>query len=142
MNETVIVIMLKDAATGFLEKELGSYTVAGENLIYNVFALETDSGIDVHMRLTTERDLADWEFSAVFDYYDAELLLGVCSSIVEDESGYNPMWEVTFEFCENQEIMQERISQILKLHKDELDSVYDAIKDLQEDYSNSSQEEV
>ena len=88
------------------------------------------------MRLTTERDLADWEFSAVFDYYDSEPLLGACLSVTEDESGYNPIWEVVFEFSENQEIMQERLGQILALHMIELDSVYDAIKGLEEEYSS------
>ena len=135
MDETVIVIMQKDQTTGFLEKELGSYTVTHENLIHNIFALEAGSATNVHMRLTTERDLADWEFSAVFDYYDEESLLGVCSLVTEDESGYNPIWEVVFEFSENQEIMQERLGQILDLHKVELDSVYDAIKDLESEYS-------
>jgi len=138
MEETVIVVMLKDKSTGFLEKELGSYTVAGENLIYNIFALEEDSGTNVHMRLTTERDLADWEFSAVFDYYDTEPLLEACNSAIEDESGYNPIWEVVFEFVQSQEAMQEKISQILRLHKDELDSVYEAIKDLESEYSKES----
>ena len=139
MDETVIVIMLKDTTTGFLEKELGSYTVTHENLIHNIFAQEADSLINVHMRLTTERDLADWEFSAVFDYYDDEPLLGVCSLVTEDESGYNPIWEVVFEFSENQEVMQERLGQILALHNVELDSVYDAIKDLEEEYSSKGE---
>ena len=135
MEETVIVIMLKDGTTGFLDSELGSYSVICENLIYNIFALELDSKINVHMRLTTERDLADWEFSAVLDYYDTEPLLEICASATEDDSGYNPIWEVVFEFSQNQEIMQERLSQILKLHKAELDSVYDAIKDLEDEYA-------
>ena len=135
MEETVIVIMLKDRATGFLEKELGSYTVAFENLIYNIFALESEQGTNVHMRLTTERDLADWEFSAVFDYYDAESLEPLCVSVTEDESGYNPIWEVVFPFSESQEGMEELLSSVLKLHKSELDSVYEAIKDLEDDYS-------
>ena len=39
MEETVIVIMLKDAETGFLEKELGAYSISenGE-LIFNIYA--------------------------------------------------------------------------------------------------------
>ena len=139
MDETVIVIMLKDTTTGFLEKELGSYTVPYENLIHNIFAQEADSATNVHMRLTTERDLADWEFSAVFDYYDDEPLLGVCSLVAEDESGYNPIWEVVFEFSDNQEIMQERLAQVLNIHKAELDSVYDAIKDLEQEYSKDTE---
>ena len=135
MEETVIVIMQKNKTTGFLESELGSYSVACENLIYNIFALEADFKTNVHMRLTTERDLADWEFSAVLDYYDTEVLLEVCDLVIEDDSGYNPIWEVVFEFSQNQEVMQEKISQILKVHKSELDSVYEAIKELEKEYS-------
>ena len=131
----MIVVMLKNKATGFLESELGSYSVAGENLIYNIFAIEEDSKVNVHIRLTTERDLADWEFSAVFDYYDMEPVLELCSSALEDDSGYNPIWEVTLEFSASHDVMQQRLSQILETHKNELDSVYDAIKDLEEEYS-------
>lgn len=135
MEETVIVIMLKNKGTGFLESELGSYSVeTGENLIYNIFAVSEDSKINVHMRLTTERDLEEWEFPAVLDYYDTDSLLEVCSFALEDDSGYNPMWEVAFDFSENQKTMEEHISRILDIHKKELSSVYDAIKDLKEDY--------
>ena len=36
MEDTVIVIMLKDIKTGFLDKELASYTISeNEKLIYN-----------------------------------------------------------------------------------------------------------
>lgn len=135
MEETVIVVMQKSKNTGFLESELGSYSVCdSENLIYNIFAMEENSRISVYMRLTTERDLLDWEFSAVLDYYDTESLLQVCRLVTEDDTGYNPLWEVVFDFSENQEMMEEKISEILKQHKEELVSVYDAIKDLEEDY--------
>ena len=39
MEDTVIVIMLKDAETGFLEKELGAYTLPeNSGLIFNIYA--------------------------------------------------------------------------------------------------------
>ena len=39
MDETVIVIMLKDETTGFLEKELDSYTLAeNSELIFSIYA--------------------------------------------------------------------------------------------------------
>ena len=41
IDETFIVIMLKDKETGFLEKELGSYAVDDKDgLIYNTYAVE------------------------------------------------------------------------------------------------------
>jgi len=135
MEETVIVIMQKNKDTGFLETELGSYGVAcSENLIYNIFAAQEDGKTTVHMRLTTERDLLDWEFSAVLDYYDSQPLLEVCSAVTEDDTHYNPLWEAVFNFNDNQEMMERLISKILNIHKEELSSVYAAIKDLEEDY--------
>ena len=39
MEDTVIVIMLKDAETGFLEKELGAYPLPeNSGLIFNIYA--------------------------------------------------------------------------------------------------------
>ena len=39
MDDTVFVIMLKDAETGFLEKELGAYTLPeNSGLIFNIYA--------------------------------------------------------------------------------------------------------
>ncbi|MGN1230890.1 MAG: DUF6762 family protein, partial [Anaerotignum sp.] len=71
MEETVIVIMLKDAETGFLEKELGAYSISenGE-LIFNIYAEGEEK--KVVLRLTCERELQDWEYDAVYDYYDIE----------------------------------------------------------------------
>ena len=134
MDETVIVIMLKNKETGFLETEIGSYNVNDEEgFIYNIYAME-DSGISVYMRVSVERDLEDWEFSAVLDYYDSEPLLEYCKSVEEEDSGYNPVWQVSFNFDESREAMEARISNILKIHKQELESVYEAIADLKEEY--------
>ena len=135
MDETVIVIMLKNGETGFLETEIGSYNISDEDgFIYNIYAVEGE-GISVHMRLSVERDLEDWEFSAVLDYYDSEPLLEICKSVEEEDSGYNPVWQVVFAFDESREVMEEKISKILAVHKQELKSVYEAIADLKEEYN-------
>jgi len=135
MEETVIVIMLKNKETGFLESEIGSYNVGEyEQLIYNIYAGEEAGRVLVHMRLTVDKELADWEFSAVLDYYDTQTLEPACLSISEDDSGYDPVWEVVFEFEETQVDMEEKLLTILRLHKEELDSVYEAIKDLEAEY--------
>ena len=39
MEETVIVMMLKDKKTGFLEKELGCYHLGEQqNMVFNIYA--------------------------------------------------------------------------------------------------------
>ena len=136
MEETVIVIMLKDKETGFLDKELGSYKVeSNETMIYNTFASEKEDGTyEVTMKLTCDRDVEDWEFEAIYDYYDSETLMPVVTSITEEEDCFNPTWSITFGFIENVEDMENKISEILALHVQELNSVYEAIADKKDEY--------
>lgn len=133
MEETVIVIMLKDAETGFLEKELGAYSISenGE-LIFNIYA-EGEEKIVV-MRLTCERELQDWEYDVVYDYYDTETVGALVDSIEEEDGHYDPVWVVTFPFAEEQDVMERKLTDILDAHKEELLSVYEAIKDKEDDY--------
>ncbi|MGE4214378.1 MAG: DUF6762 family protein [Anaerotignaceae bacterium] len=135
MEETVIVIMLKDSKTGFLEKELGCYKISeNENLIYNAYALEEEGKTQVCMRITTDREVEDWEFEAIYDYYDSETILPFVTSIEEDGDCYNPTWCITFDFIDNIEEMEEKIGNIIKLHQQELQSVYEAISDKRDEY--------
>ena len=56
MEDAVIVIMLKDAETGFLEKELGSYTLPeNSGLIFNIYA--ENEGKEVVLRLSCDKEL-------------------------------------------------------------------------------------
>ena len=133
MEETVIVIMLKDAETGFLEKELGAYSISenGE-LIFNIYAEGEEK--KVVLRLTCERELQDWEYDAVYDYYDMETVGALVDSMEEEDGHYDPVWVVTFPFAEEQDVMEQKLTEILAAHKEELLSVYEAIKDKEDDY--------
>lgn len=133
MEETVIVIMLKDAETGFLEKELGAYSISenGE-LIFNIYAEGEEK--TVVLRLTCERELQDWEYDAVYDYYDTETVGALVDSMEEEDGHYDPVWVVTFPFAEEQDVMEQKLTEILAAHKEELLSVYEAIKDKEDDY--------
>ena len=135
MEETVIVIMLKDKETGFFEKELGCYKIeTNDTLIYNTFATGDENGYIVNMKLTCDREVSDWEFDAIFDYYDPETLMPFVTSIEEEEDCYNPTWNITFDFIDNTEAMEEKISEILAVHARELETVYEAIADKKDEY--------
>ena len=138
MEDTVIVIMLKDIKTGFLDKELASYTISeNENLIYNTYAVEKEDGtIEVFMRLTCDRELSDWEYEAVFDFFDDESIKPFVASIKENDDFFNPCWDITFDFSDNTTEMEEKIQKLLTLHKQELLSVYEAIADKKDEYMN------
>lgn len=133
MEETVIVIMLKE--NGFLEKELGCYHLGEyQNTILNIYAEENQKNeITVFMKLTCERDVEDWEYNAILDYYDMDTVKQFVDSIQESEGEYNPVWIVSFPFLE-QEQMEQKLNLILQAHQKELISVYEAIADKKEDY--------
>ena len=135
MDETIIVIMIKDEHTGFLERELGSYKIEKyDELIYNTYAEEKDGRYVVYMKLTCDRDVEDWEFSAIYDYYDTQTVLDEVDNVAEEEDCYNPTWTVSFDFIEDVEKMEEKIQKILNLHYMELKSVYEAISDKRDEY--------
>ena len=133
MDETVIVIMLKDAETGFLEKELGAYTLPENGgLIFNIYAEGEEK--EVVLRLTCDRELQDWEYDAVYDYYDPETVSAFANSVEEEDGHFDPVWVVRFPFAEEQDVMEQKLEDILSAHMEELLSVYEAIKDKEDDY--------
>lgn len=131
--ETMIVIMKKNSNTGFLEKELASLKLKeNEEYILNLFVLEENEKEKFHIRLTTERNLYDWEYAAVFDYYDTDIFKEY--DVSEIDGDYNPVWEIVMDYEKDIDIMTEKISEILKKHKQELDDVYKMIRDKKDEY--------
>ena len=131
MEETTIVIMLKDEETGFLDQELGSYSVPERaELIWSIYVKSNE----VVLRLSCNRELEDWEYEAVFDYYDTEPVGDLVDTIIEEEGHCDPVWIVGFPFIDDQDAMEEKLAKILQAHEKELCSVFAAIKDKEDDY--------
>lgn len=135
MDEMAVVIMEKDMKTGFLSKELGSYSINYDvNLISRIFVTADEEKRVVNMYLTTPGDFEDWEFNAIYDTYDTGLYGNNILSIEEDEDSYNPTWLVKFDFIENDRAMEAKLNEILKIHSDELKRVLEQIKGMKEEY--------
>ncbi|WFD09351.1 DUF6762 family protein [Tepidibacter hydrothermalis] len=135
MESFALILMQKNKETLEIEKEIGSYTIGSNlDLINGIYMTCEDEKNIVHLKLTTEKDVEDWEFSAILDYYDDEVLNELILSVKEIEDAYNPTWEVDFEFVDSQDGMQSKIESILDKHKKELDEVYAEIKDKEEEY--------
>lgn len=147
-----IILMIKDEM-GIMEKELGVYNINDEysSLISEFYAkripdeeMEDGKGnYNCHMMLTTDRDLSDWEFNAVYDYYNEQVFTNENVTFKEMDSFYNPTWELTFPFIENESELESNINNFIQIHLGELISIYEAIKDKESDYTdcNNSREE-
>ncbi len=136
MEETVIVIMLKNKNTGFLEKELAVLDITeNADYIVNIFALEEEEGMKLHIKLSTAKDVEDWEYSAIYDYYDMSCF-GDKAEISEADDDYNPVWEAVIDYSDDIAELEKRVSEILEIHKNEIEDVFDTIKDKESEYSD------
>lgn len=133
MDETVIVIMLKNKETGFLEKEFDTLDI-DENIEYivNIFAIEDDDIIKLHIKLSTDRDVKDWEYSAIYDYYDIEIYNDI-AEVIDANDDYNPVWEFIIPY-DDSALVKEKINMLLRLHKNEIEEVYNTIIDKESIY--------
>jgi len=140
MDEDIVVIMLRDAETGFLEKELATCRVNMEDSAYlvNMIAERDGEGetYAVRMKVTTERDVLDWEFDAIYDYYDSEIF-GVQDAVcTEVEDCENPMWELSFAWNGDEAALETMADALLAAHVGELASVYEEIAAHEDEYTN------
>ena len=139
--DTVVVIMQKDRKSGFLEKELASLNIENnENLIVNIFAMEEENAdMLLHMKVSTDRDVLDWEYSAIFDYYDKDIYGEKVKNIVEIDDDYNPTWEIIMDYDSDILSLEDKVTKILEIHKNELEDVYNTIKDKESEYTDEEE---
>ena len=130
--DTIIVIMEKNLKTGFLEREIAGLSLSeNQKYIVNIYA----AGDSLCIKLSDDRELEDWEFEAVYDYFDTEVFGSRITEISEEEDTYNPTWKIELPFDENNtEGLEERVEEILDIFKKELSSVYEVIKDKKGEY--------
>lgn len=119
-----------------MEKELASLDLT-ENVGYivNIFAVDEEEGRKLHIKLSTERDVEDWEYSAIYDYYDTECFNGI-AEVIDADDDFNPVWEVVIDYIDETAVLEERVAEILKVHKNEIEDVFETIKDKEAEYTD------
>ncbi|MDO5389223.1 MAG: hypothetical protein Q4F63_08310 [Clostridia bacterium] len=136
MEDTIIVIMLKNKNTGFLEKELASLDITeNADYIVNIFAADEEEGRKLHIKLSTKKDVADWEYSAIYDYYDTDCFNGL-GQVIDADDDYNPVWEVVIDYDDDIAVLEEKTAEILAAHKKEIEDVFETIKDKESEYKD------
>ncbi len=132
--DTIIVLMEKDEKTGFLEREIFGITISeNEEFLVNLYV---QSSL-LYIRLAADRETKDWEYEAIFDYFDTSVFDGKVKSFTEITDTYDPTWEAVLDFDEGDpEGTCENVRTILHLFKEELYDVYETIKDKEEEYTD------
>ncbi len=137
MEPFAVILMKKDRQTGFFESEIGSYNIKSMGAyLDSIFVIDKEEEDIVHLRITTDEPVKDWEYSAIYDYYDEDRVKALDFVIkiepIEDE--YDPLWEVTFRLNESIDETEDQIVKILEAHNLEMQEVMEEIKDKEEEY--------
>lgn len=131
MDFSSLVLMEKDKETGFLGKELGSYSVGeGAKYVKKLFAL----GDDVTLVFDTKEDVEEWEFSAIFNLFNMEAFSELGYKIEEDDNEYNPTWVINFKYDEEHEEMRAILNELCNLIEANMQKVFEDIKGKEEEY--------
>lgn len=125
MDFSAIVLMEKDKETKFFTKELGSYEVNdGAEYITKLFY----DGEKVNLYFDTNKDVEDWEFSAIYDLFDEESFSDIVESIEPYDEEFNPTWIVTFDYDEDHNILNNRLNNICTKIKEEMEKALNDIE--------------
>ena len=131
MDFSSLVLMEKDKETGFIKKELGSFEVS-EGAIYvkKLYMLDDI----VYMYFDTNKDVEEWEYSAIYDLFNDEVFKEKGYEIEEDLDEYNPTYIIKFKYVYDYSLIKEKIQECVSLIESEMNNVFEAIKGKEEEY--------
>lgn len=131
MDFSSLVLMEKDKETGLITKELGSFQV-NEGALY-VKKLFVVDGI-VNIYFDTNKDVEEWEYSAIYDLFNNEAFLEAGFILEEDDEEYNPTYILRTSYKEEYEDMKKIIDIAVNLIDTEMKKVFEEIKGKEEEY--------
>ncbi len=131
MDFSAVVLMEREKETNFLVKELGSYEVHdGAEYITKLFY----DGEKVNLYFDTNKEVEDWEFSAIYDLFDENAFSGVVSSLEVYDEEFNPTWIVTFDYDEDHGVFAERLNDICLVIEGAMEKVFKDIEGKEAEY--------
>ena len=132
MDFSSLVLVEKDMETGFIKKELGSFEVnEGALYVKKLFVI----GDTVSMYFDTNKNVEEWEYSAIYDLFNVESFEDKGYEVTEDLDEYNPTYIINFKYIDDYEVMKEKINECISLITDEMEAVFEAIKGKESEYS-------
>lgn len=132
MDFSSLVLMEKDKETGFIKKELGSFEVnEGALYVKKLFVLDDT----VNLYFDTNKNVEEWEYSAIYDLFNVEPFEEKGYEITEDLDEYNPTYIINFKYEDDYEVMKEKINECISLITSEIETVFEAIKGKEAEYA-------
>ena len=131
MEFSSLVLMEKDKETGFISKELGSFEVnEGALYVTKLFVLNNE----VNLYFDTNKDVEEWEYSAIYDVFDMDLFENEGFGIEEVEDEYNPTFLINFKYKDDHEYIEEKLALSIELIEEAMEKAFNNIEGKEEEY--------
>lgn len=131
MDFSSLVLMEKDKETGFITKELGSFEVnEGALYVRKLFVLDNI----VNLYFDTNKDVEEWEYSAIYDLFNKDIFVENGFEIHEDLDEYNPTFILKFKYSDEYIDMKEMIDKAVNLISNEMENVFKNIEGKEAEY--------
>ena len=132
MDYSSLILMEKDKETGFVVKEVGSYNVSeGAEYIKSFYVLDDK----VYIKFDTNKDVEEWEYSAIYDVFNMNLFEEEGFEIEEVEDEYNPTYLVKFKYEDNREYISEKLALCIDLIEEAMEKAFSDIEGKEEEYN-------
>ena len=131
MDFSSLVLMEKDKETGFMTKELGSFEVnEGALYVRKLYVLDDK----VYLYFDTNKDVEEWEYSAIYDLFNEDIFKNQGFEIEEDDDEYNPTFILKFPYINDHNEMKDYITKSVNLISSEMEETFNKIKGKEEEY--------
>jgi len=142
MNEFAIILMKKDN-DNMITEEVATIDIGSDaEYINSIFITEDNKKEMLNIQLATRAGVEDWEYTAIYDYYEEDKVSESIAEIIKNQvkvsicdEEFNPAWEYSFPLEDDDiDLLEKVLKDVIQIHKDELQDVFLAIKDKEEEY--------
>lgn len=132
MDFSSLILMEHDENNNFV-REIESYDISDGAQYIDKFYYKKGA---VYIYFNVGKDVTDWEYSAIYDYFNKDKFTenGYEIKFIDDE--YNPEWEVTYQYHDNYEENSKTFGEACSIISSEVSKVLEIIKDKYSEYNN------
>lgn len=130
MDFSKLVMIRRDENNNYVGEACSFIAFQGAEYVTKLY---TDGKV-VHMIFDTAKDVEDWEFEALFDYFNEESFdkYGVKIEPIDEE--FNPTWGLEFDYIEDEEELSLKVERLCRNIALEIENAFNEIKDKQDEY--------
>lgn len=131
MDFSSLVLMQKDVDNGFLAKELGSFEV-GEGALYIKKFYEIDGKVIIVF--DTNKDVEDWEYSAIYDMFDYDVFAQNEYNIEDIDDEFNPTWKIEMDYVEDMKEMGSIVYDMCEIINETMEKTFEEVEKNKDEY--------